>query len=70
MKEILGKFGVPTWQNLSYLNFARKLDKFTRRYSDNELKKQIELAMAQGLKLNLDKTILEKIKDCILRQKF
>ncbi len=55
---------------MSYLNFARKFDKFTRRYYDNELKKQIEIAMAQGLKLNLDKTILEKIKDYLLRQKF
>jgi hypothetical protein len=70
IKQLLGKIGVPTWQNTSYLNVARKIDALKRHYSEDELKKQTDTIMAKGLEQKLDKTTLEKIKNRVLGPKF
>ena len=70
IKKLLGDIGVPTWQNTTYLNIARKIDGLKRHYSEDELKKQTDTVMAKWLEQKLDKTLLEKIKNRVLGPKF
>ena len=47
VKKIMGESGLPTWHNIPYLNFGRKVLKLRRRFSGNTLHNEI------GLQINL-----------------
>ncbi|MDH5185943.1 MAG: hypothetical protein OEZ20_01280 [candidate division WOR-3 bacterium] len=70
IKMILDKIGVSTTMYVPYLSVGMEINGLTRRYSGDELNKRIESVMAKWLGRKLDKTILEKIKKCVLDRKF
>jgi hypothetical protein len=66
IKDILSKTAMPTYMNISYLNFGREIYGLTRRHSGEELNSKIDGVMTKWLARQLDKAILEKIKKCAL----
>jgi hypothetical protein len=66
IKEILSKTALPTYMNISYLNFGREVYGLTRRHTGDELNMKIESVMAKWLGRKLDKVLLENIKKCAL----
>jgi len=70
IKMILDQIGISTTMYVPYLSVGMEISGLTRRYSGDELNKRIETVMAKWLGRKLDKTILEKIKICVLERKF
>jgi len=62
IKDVIGNAGVPTYMNISYLNFSREIAGLHRHYSGDELNQRLESVMAKWLERKLDKTILGKNK--------
>jgi len=70
IKQILDTTGISTTFYGAYISFSKEIFGKKRRYSGNELNQHIESVMTKWLERKLDKTILEKIKKCVLEGKF
>ena len=70
IKKILGEAGSSTILNVSYQNYGREIFAKARRYRGEELSKLIEVITQKWVGRTLDKTILDKIRDYVLKHLF
>jgi hypothetical protein len=62
VKKIMGKSGLPTWHNVPYHNFARKVYKHHTRYSGKMLAHAIATEISLAQQILLERKLLLKIK--------
>jgi len=65
VKKIMGESGLPTWHNIPYHNFARKLYKLCTRCSGKTLKQETALLVSLSQQNQLKFRLLIKIRNAI-----
>jgi hypothetical protein len=65
VKKILGESGLPTWHNLPYHNFARKLHSLYTRFSGKTLTNAVTLEIRLAEMIRLDRDLFLKIKTAV-----
>ncbi|MEO0083841.1 MAG: hypothetical protein ABIK33_05625 [candidate division WOR-3 bacterium] len=66
VKKIMGKSGLPTWQNVAYLNFARQIYGLRKRYTEGALQREINIRLAMAQQKMLKKSLLKEILKVVL----
>ncbi len=67
VKKIMGETGLPTWHNIPYLNFGRKVFKIHRKYFSLTEKSALDLEVKLAVMNGLQKPILLKIRRKIIK---
>ncbi len=65
VKLILYEAGTPTLLNPSYLNFAREVYRYAKRFSGPQLLKEVDVLVNKWHARTLDKDILERIRNTV-----
>lgn len=65
VKKIMGESGLPTWHNVPYHNFARKLHSLYTRFTGKTLINAVTLEIRLAEMIRLDRDLLEKIKQAV-----
>jgi hypothetical protein len=67
VKKIMGESGLPTWHNIPYLNFGRKVFKINRKYFGLSKKSALDLEVKLAIMNGLQRPMLLKIRRKILK---
>lgn len=67
VKKIMGESGLPTWHNIPYLNFGRQVYKAKRHYYGKMLKREISLLVKLSQMNQLQRPLLIKIRDAVIK---
>ncbi|MCS7258478.1 MAG: hypothetical protein NZ601_03810 [candidate division WOR-3 bacterium] len=65
VKIILSEAGTPSMFNPAYLNFAREVYRYAKKFSGTQLLREVDILMNKWSQRSLERDILERIRNTV-----
>ncbi|MEO0072995.1 MAG: hypothetical protein ABIK10_06180 [candidate division WOR-3 bacterium] len=65
VKIILAEAGTPSMFNTFYLNFAREVYRYAKKFSGSQLLREVDIILNKWHQRSLDRDVLERIRNTV-----